>query len=93
VFPPHAPETHKKKKEPVKFDSTQEDQILDFMEVNECLWNPGHGEWMKADVKEKAWKQIGEIIQCDWAEVRTWWNIKNPRVVLAVNVLEHACSG
>ena len=58
VTPPHAPQT-KAKKEPVKFDRSQEDTILDFMEVNECLWNPGHGEWMKGDVKEKAWNNIG----------------------------------
>ena len=79
--PPHALQTKKTRKEPVKFDRSQEDEILDFMEVNECLWNPGHGEWMKADVKEKAWKTIGAKIECDWQEIRTWWNTNKDRYV------------
>jgi len=58
----------------VKFERSQEDTLLDFMEVNEYLWNPGHGEWMKWDMKENGWNNIGEILQCDRSEVRTWWN-------------------
>ena len=78
--PPHAQQT-KSKKEPVKFDHNQEETILDYLEVNECLWNPGHGEWMKGDVKEKAWNTIGAILQCDGIDVRTWWNTNKDRFV------------
>ena len=71
----------KRKKEPRKFDRGPEDLILDFMEGNECLWNPGHQDWMKQDVKEKAWNNIGAILQCDGVDVRTWWNTNKDRYV------------
>jgi hypothetical protein len=83
VASPHALDTQKSKtkKDAIKFDRTQEDTILDFMEVNEWLWNPRHGEWMKGDIKEKVWRQIGDILQCDPSDVRTWWNTNKDRYV------------
>ena len=51
------------------------------MEGNECLWNPGHGDWMKADIKEKAWNMIDSILQCDGSDVQTWWNTNKDRYV------------
>jgi hypothetical protein len=83
VAPPHALDTQKRKskKDAIRFDRAQEDTILDFMEGNECLWNPGHGEWMKGDIKEKVWRQIGDILQCDPSDVRTWWNTNKDRYV------------
>ena len=82
VSPPHAEHSKPKtKKDPVKFDRGQEDLILDFMEGNECLWNPRHGEWMKQDVKEKAWNMIGAILQCDGSDVRTWLNTNKDRYI------------
>ena len=45
------------------------------------MWNPGHGEWMKQDVKEKAWNNIGVILQCEGVDVSTWWNINKDRYV------------
>ena len=43
------------------------------MEGNDILWNPGHAEWLKGDVKEKAWNEIGAILKCDGSDVKTWW--------------------
>jgi len=94
--PPHAQQT-KSKKEPVKFDCDQEETILDYLEVNECLWNPGHGEWMKGDVKEKAWNTIGAILQSGLGgtpiKTISSGNIRSPRVVLALKSSVLVCSG
>ena len=82
VSTPHAECLKQKlKKNPVKFDRGQEDLKLDFMEGNDCLWNPGHGDWMKADIKEKAWNMIGSILECDGSDVRIWWNTNKDRYV------------
>ena len=81
TLPPLQTTKVKTKKEPVQFDRSQEDIILDFMEGNDVLWNPGHVEWLKGDVKEKAWNEIGAILQCDGSDVRTWWNTNKDRYV------------